>query len=59
MKPLETTAMMREMRLLLEIAIMQEATDFTNPWTWFTYIEWEQSRLWLIDVNRGEGYCYN
>ena len=50
---------MREMRFLLEIAIMHEAIDFSNTGLWFTYIEWEISRKWLIDVNRHESYCYN
>ena len=50
---------MREMRLLLEMAIMHDSIDFSNTGIWFSYIEWEESRKWLIDVNRNEAYCYN
>jgi len=59
MKPITTTAMIREMRFLMEIAIVQESTDFSNPRVWFTYIEWENTRFWLIDTNRNENYCNN
>lgn len=59
MKPITTTDMMREMRFLMEIAIVQNSTDFSDPRVWFTYIEWEVSRFWLIDTNRNENYCNN
>ena len=59
MKTINKTALIREMRLLMEVAIMQDATDFSDTGLWFTYVEWEASRKWLIDVNRGKAYCFN
>ena len=59
MKTLQPNALVREMRFLLEIAIMQDAIDVSNTGLWFSYIEWEASRKWLIDVNRNEVYCNN
>ena len=59
MKTLKPAAMMREMRLLLEIAIVQDALDTSNTGLWFTYVEWEASRKWLVDMNRSEVYCCN
>ena len=59
MKTINKTALIREMRLLLEVAIVQDATDFSNTGLWFTYVEWEASRKWLIDMNRNAAYCSN
>ena len=59
MKTLRETPIMREMRFLFEIALVQDSTDFSDTRLWFSYIAWEASRLWLIDVNRNEAYCNN
>ncbi len=59
MKTTNTTARMREMKLLLEIALVEDGTDFSNTALWFSYLEWEASRKWLIDMNRDEIYCCN
>jgi hypothetical protein len=59
MKTFEAAALMREVRFLMEIAIVQDATDFSNGLSWINYLEWEASRRWLIDVNRNEPYCSN
>jgi hypothetical protein len=59
MKTFEATAFMRELKILLEISIVQDSIDFSTSRLWYTYIDWEDSRMWLIDINRHKIYCYN
>jgi hypothetical protein len=55
----ETTAFILELRLLMEIIIVQNSTNLDNPYLCSTYAEWEDSRLWLIDLGWNKRYCIN
>jgi len=59
MKTFEAAAFIREMRILMEITLVKDSLDYSNPGLWYTYLDWENSRMWLIDVNRNERYCIN
>ncbi len=52
-------AFIKELQIIMEVTIVRDSLDLSNPWIWYTYLDWEESRMWLIDVNRNERYCIN
>jgi len=52
-------ALIRELRILMEVTIVRDSLSLSNPGIWNTYLDWELSRMWLVDVSRKERYCNN
>jgi hypothetical protein len=59
MNTFETSAFLRELKIIMEIAIVQNSTDLSDPMLHLTYAEWEGSKRWLIDLGWNEEYCIN
>ena len=59
MNIIEISAFIRELRIIMEIIIVQDSIDLNDPYLFETYAEWEDSMKWLIDLGWNTGYCIN
>ena len=59
MKICEISAFILELRIIMEIIIVQNSIDLNDPYLCETYAEWEYSMKWLIDLGWNESYCIN
>ena len=55
----EISAFLREMSIQMEILLVQHSTDLEDIDLYNTYMEWVESKKWLIDLSWGEAYCLN
>jgi hypothetical protein len=59
MNTFETAAFFREMKIMLEISLVHDVVDFDDSGLYYTYLEWIESKRWLIDLGRNELHCIN
>jgi hypothetical protein len=59
MNIIEISAFIRELRIIMEIIIVQDSIDINDPYLCETYSEWVDSMKWLIDLGWNKGYCIN